>query len=37
MEAKKAMKQCLLTDAKMLTFEVQDYYYPLSNDNSVAN
>ena len=34
-KAKKAMERCLLTDAKMLTFAVQDYCYPLSNDNSV--
>ena len=33
-KAKKAMERCLLTDAKMLTFAVQDYCYPLSNDNS---
>ena len=32
-EAKKVMKRCSLTNAKMLTFAVQDYYYPLSNDN----
>ena len=34
-EAKKAMERYLLTVAKMLTFAVQDYCYPLSNDNSV--